>query len=97
MKHEQKVISIPRITAFQVDPTLTSIEAMVLRSMVAGKTDKQVCSELRMSPGWFLQMMRDLREKTGTANNFSLLAWARRQMHCGDQRIGEQERNARSA
>jgi DNA-binding CsgD family transcriptional regulator len=97
MKHQPKVISISRISGFRLDPTFTSEEAIILRALVAGKTGKQVCNLLRMPANLFLRLMRDLREKTGTANNLSLLVWAQRQMKNGDQRMERQERYARPA
>ena len=93
MKTEYKVISTNRIRGFQPDPTFTSEEAIVLRSLVAGKTDKQVRSALRMALLAFHGMMRDLRGKTGTSNNVSLLVWAQRHMKSGDQRVDRQERD----
>jgi DNA-binding CsgD family transcriptional regulator len=86
MKAEPKVINISRISGFLLDPTLTIEEAIILRALVAGKTDKEVCKDLRMSSGSFLRMMRDLWEKTGTANNLSLVVWAQRRMKNCDQR-----------
>jgi DNA-binding NarL/FixJ family response regulator len=97
MKREPKVININHNPAFRMDPTLTSEEAIVLRALAAGKTDKQVCNELRMAPDTFLRMMRDVREKTCTPNNLSLREWARLQMKGVDQRIDKQERFARPA
>ena len=95
MKKEPKVVSANRISGFKPDPTLTSEEAIVLRSLVAGKTDKQVRNALRMALLSFLGMMRDLRQKTGTSSNVSLLVWAQRHMKSGDQRVDRQERYAR--
>ncbi|MHB8755309.1 MAG: hypothetical protein ACYC92_10200 [Candidatus Acidiferrales bacterium] len=93
MKTECKVISTNRIAGFRPDPTFTSEEAIVLRSLVAGKTDKQVRNALRMALLAFHGMMRDLRGKTGTSNNVSLLVWAQRHMKSGDQRVERQERD----
>jgi len=95
MNKESKVIGTNRIAGFQPDPTLTSEEAIVLRALVAGKTDKQVRNALRMALLAFLGMMRDLRQKTGTSSNVSLLVWAQRHMKSGDQRVDRQERYAR--
>ena len=98
MKHQPKVISISPLSGFQPDPTFTGEEAIILRALVAGKTDKQVCDLLRMSSNLFLRLMRDLREKTGTTNNLSLLVWAQRRMKSGDRRVADrQERYARPA
>jgi DNA-binding CsgD family transcriptional regulator len=97
MKHQPKVISNSPISGFRLDPTFTSEEAIILRALVGGKTDKQVCDLLRMSSNLFLRLMRDLREKTSSTNSLSLLAWARRRMKSGDQRVDRQERYARPA
>jgi DNA-binding NarL/FixJ family response regulator len=87
MKRGLKVISIKRNPSFQLNPSLTGEEGIVLRALAGGQTDKQVCSNLRMNPTTFLRMMRDLREKIGTTDNISLIDWARRQIKDGDQRI----------
>ena len=97
MKHRPKVISTSPISGFRLDPTFTSEEAIILRALVGGKTDKQVCGLLRMSSNLFLRLLRDLREKTGTTDNLSLLVWAQRRMKSGDQRVDRQERYARPA
>jgi len=41
----------------------------------------------------FLGMMPDLREKTGTASNVSLLEWAQRHLKSGDQRVDRHEQD----
>jgi len=97
MKQEDKVISIKRTRAFRLDPTLTSEEAIVLRALAGGKSDRQVCNELGMAPETFLRMMRDVREKTSTADNLSLLEWAQEQMNGVDRRIARPERLGRPA
>lgn len=97
MKQEWKVVNINSSQGFRLDPTLTNEEAIVLRSLAAGKTDRQVCSDLRMAPDTFLRMMRDVREKTCTASDLSLREWAREQMKGIDQRIEKQERFGRPA
>jgi hypothetical protein len=45
-----------------------------------------------MDPTMFLRMMRDIREKIGTTDNISLIAWARQQIKDGDQRLDGRER-----
>jgi DNA-binding CsgD family transcriptional regulator len=95
MKLELKLISINRASAFQLDPSLTGAEAIVLRALVAGQTDRQVCNELRMSPMTFLRMMRGMRGKIGTTDNVSLIEWANRHVKGVDQRIDRPERSAR--
>ena len=87
MKHEPKVISIQRASAFRLDPILTGEEAIVLRALAGGLTDRQVCSQLRMHPDTYLRMMRDMREKTGKSDNVSLIAWAKERIQGVDQRI----------
>jgi DNA-binding CsgD family transcriptional regulator len=87
MKHEAKVISIQRVSSFRLDPILTGEEAIVLRALASGNTDRQVCSLLRINPDTYLRMMRDMREKIGTSDNVSLIAWAKERIHGGDQRI----------
>jgi DNA-binding NarL/FixJ family response regulator len=76
---------------------LTSEERIVLRALAAGRTDRHVCTELRMGPTTFLRMMREMREKIGAADNVSLVAWAKRKMKDIDQRIDKPERYARPA
>jgi hypothetical protein len=79
----------------RLDPALTGGEAIVLRSLVAGQTQRHVRKELRMSPAAFLGMMRDLREKIGTADDVSLIVWAKRKITDADQRIDRPERYSR--
>ena len=42
MEHRPKVISMQRRSAFQLDPTLTGEESIVLRALAAGRTDRQM-------------------------------------------------------
>jgi hypothetical protein len=97
MKQEPNLISIHRTLALRLDPTLTGEEAIILRALAAGQTDRQVCKELRMDPTRFLCMMRDMRGKIGMADNVSLIVWAKRQIKGVDQRIDRPERYARPA
>jgi DNA-binding NarL/FixJ family response regulator len=97
MKHKPNVISIQRGAAFQLDPSLTSDESIVLRALAAGRTDRQVCNDLRMDPTTFLLMMREMREKIGTTDNVSLIEWAKQRMKGVDQRIDKPDRCARPA
>jgi DNA-binding CsgD family transcriptional regulator len=87
MKHEPKVISIQHAAAFRLDAILTGEEAIVLRALAGGLTDRQVCHELRMNPNTFLTMMRDMREKIHMADNVSLIEWAKGRIKGVDQRI----------
>jgi DNA-binding NarL/FixJ family response regulator len=92
MKRVLNVIGIHSTPAFRLDPALTGEERIVLRALASGKTDKQVCKDLRMDPTIFLRMMRDIREKIGTTDNISLIAWATQQIKDGDQRLDGRER-----
>jgi hypothetical protein len=92
MKRE---IGIDRTSALRLDPTFTSEKAMIFRALAAGQTDRQVCNDLRTDPTTFLRMMRDMREKIGTADNLSLIEWAKRQIKGVDQRIVRPERYER--
>lgn len=87
MKHGAKVISIQHAFSLRLDPILTGEEAIVLRALAGGLTDRQVCNQLRMNPDTYLRMMRDMREKVGKSDNFSLIAWAKERIQGVDQRI----------
>jgi len=67
-------------------PEFTVEEAIVLRALAGGKSDKQVCTELRMPAGSFHRLFRELLEKTGATDHLSLLVWALRQMKSGESR-----------
>jgi DNA-binding NarL/FixJ family response regulator len=97
MTHEANVISIQSRSAFRPDPTLTSEEAIVLRTLAAGQAHRQVRNELGMKPATFLRRMREMREKIGATDNVSLIAWAKQQIRGVDQRIDKPERCARLA
>jgi DNA-binding NarL/FixJ family response regulator len=97
MKHEHNLISISRNSGFWLDPNLTSEESIILRALAGGRTDRQVCNDLRMDPTTFLRMMREMRAKIGTSDNVSLIAWAKRQIKDGDRRIDKPEEYARLA
>jgi len=79
------------------DPTLTSEEAIILRALVAGQTDKQIRISLRLPANSFFRVIRDLLEKTGTTSNVSLVVWAQRRMKNCDQRVASRERYERPA
>jgi DNA-binding NarL/FixJ family response regulator len=72
-------------------PSFTIEEAIVLRALTGGKTDKQVCTELRMPSSSFHRLLRDLCEKAGVADHLSLLVWALRQMKSGESRTGRRD------
>jgi DNA-binding NarL/FixJ family response regulator len=91
MKRATNLIVIQRTSALRLDATLTSEEAIVLRALAAGQTDRQVCNVLRMDPTTFLRMMRDMREKIGKSDNVSLIEWAKGHLRNVDQRIDKPE------
>jgi DNA-binding CsgD family transcriptional regulator len=97
MKREHKLIRINRAPGLRLDPALTSQESIILRALAGGRTDRQVCNDLRMDPTIFLSMMREMRQKIGTSDNVSLIAWAKRQIKDGDQRIDQSEGYSRLA
>lgn len=97
MKRAPNVISIQRTSNFRLDSSLSSEEAIVLRALVAGRTDREVCNVLRMDPTTFLRMMRDMREKIGKSDNVSLIEWAKEHIEGVDQRIAKTGRYARLA
>jgi hypothetical protein len=97
MKHGAKVISIQPASTFQLDPSLTGEEAIVLRALAGGLADRQVCSRLRMHPDFYLRMMRDMREKIGKSDNVSLIAWAKERIQGVDQHIDTAKRRTRFA
>jgi DNA-binding NarL/FixJ family response regulator len=97
MKHQHNLISISRNSGFHLDPTLTSEESIILRALAGGRTDRQVCTDLRMDPTIFLRMMREMRQKIGAVDNITLIAWAKQRIKGGDQRIDKRERFGRLA
>jgi DNA-binding CsgD family transcriptional regulator len=97
MKHGTEVISIQRASEFQLDPSLTGEEAIILRALAGGRTDRQLCSQLRMHPDVYLRMMRDMREKIGKSDNVSLIAWAKERIQGVDQRIDTAKGRSRIA
>ena len=72
-------------------PSFTIEEAIVLRALAGGKTDKQACTELRMPSSSFHRLLRDLCEKAGVADHLSLLVWALRQKKSGGRRTGHRD------
>jgi DNA-binding CsgD family transcriptional regulator len=87
VNRKPNLISMRRAPVLRLDPTLTSEEAIILRTLAGGHTDRQVCNELRMDPDTFLRMMREMREKVGMTDNVSLVAWAKQHLQGADQRI----------
>jgi diguanylate cyclase (GGDEF)-like protein/PAS domain S-box-containing protein len=90
-------INMPCGSAFRLNPAMTSEEAMVMRALSEGRTYTEVCKRLRMSAAAFSRTMSNMRDKTGTVDNTSLAAWAKRQIKDADQRIDRHERHARLA
>ncbi len=97
MKKQHNLISISRNSGFHLDPTLTSEESIILRALAGGRTDRQVCNDLRMDPTTFLRMMREMRQKIGAVDNITLIAWAKQRIKGGDQRIDKRESYGRLA
>jgi hypothetical protein len=87
MNCQSKAIGVRGKRGLRPDSTLTSEEAIILRALIAGKTERQVREDLRISGALFLRLMG----KTGAPNNLSLLVWAQRWMENGDQRVARQE------
>ena len=57
-------------------PRFTEEESIVMRAFAAGKSIKQICSELRIPQPLFCRLLRDLMEKTSTRGQTGLLNWA---------------------
>ena len=63
-------------------------ESIVMRAFVAGRSDRQVRTELRIPLQSFLRLVRNLMEKTGTRDRIGLLVWGLRGQ-CSDRRESE--------
>jgi DNA-binding NarL/FixJ family response regulator len=87
MNHEPRVVGGCSL-GFRLNPTLTSEESMILRGLVAGKTDQQVRKSLHISTSIFLRLLHDIWAKTGTATKPGLLLWGKRTTDASDQRVG---------
>ena len=72
---------------------LTEEESILMRALIAGHSQKQICRDLRMNSGMFYRLLRDLREKSGASDKIGLMVWGLRQAKNGDQRA--EERNLR--
>ena len=81
----------PQKLAEPQHPSFTIEETIVLRALAGGKTDKQVCTQLRIPSSSFHRLLRDLYEKAGVADHLSLLVWALRQMKSAESRIGHRD------
>jgi|GEM_PF-6651116 len=88
------LVPIPDVGAGS-EPTFTMEEGIVMRALVAGKTGKEICANLRLTTNLFHRLMRDLREKTETDTNLSLTIWAQRRMKNCDQRVNTRDRYER--
>jgi DNA-binding NarL/FixJ family response regulator len=97
VKRESRIVEIGYAPVLRPSPTLTSEERILLRGLVVGRTVRQIRKDLRMSAGTFFRAMREIREKTGAADDTSLIVWAKRQIQGADQRIDRHERHARLA
>jgi DNA-binding NarL/FixJ family response regulator len=97
MTNKHNLISIRRASGFHVDPNLTNQESIVLRALASGRTDRQVCNDLGVEATTFISMMREMRQKIGTSDNVSLIAWAKRQIKDGERRIDNPEGYGRLA
>jgi DNA-binding CsgD family transcriptional regulator len=72
-------------------PLFTAEESIVMRGVSAGKSDKQLCIELRLPLHSFQRLLRDLMAKTGTSDKIGLLVWALRQKQGTDSRENERD------
>ena|ERR1700677_4521900 len=57
-------------------PVFTVEESIVMRGVFAGKSDKQVCTSMRMPLRPFQELLRALMAKTGARDRIGLLVWA---------------------
>lgn len=86
-----------RLSVRRADPSFTAEEAIVLRALVGGKPDKQICSELRIPLGLFHRLLRDMHQKAGVADRLSLLVWALQRMEIGERRTSPRDGYPRPA
>jgi len=75
--------------AVRPDPTFNLEESIVLRAFATGKSNKQICQDLRMVPAAVFEVIRDLEEKTGTCDRTALLVWVLRRTQSVDSRKAE--------
>ena len=59
-------------------PRFTGEETILLRSLAARSTIKQIGRQLRLSPTALLRQLSDLRRRVCVADDIELAAWARR-------------------
>ena len=81
----------PQDSASRPRPLFTSEESILMRGVSAGKSDKQLCIELRLPLQSFQRLLRDLMVKTGTSDKIGLLVWALRQKQGADSRANERD------
>ena len=74
-----------------VDPIFTLEESIVMRAFASGKSDKQVCSELRIPLQSFHRLLRNLMDKTGARDRVGIQVWALRKKQCADSRGVERD------
>jgi DNA-binding CsgD family transcriptional regulator len=79
--------------ASSIGVPLTQEESILMRALIAGNSQKQICKDLRIDSGMFYRLLRGLREKTGAVDKIGLEVWGLRQAKNGDQRT--EERNLR--
>ena len=88
-RHQKPSASITnglRNSAPGVDSTFTVEESIVMRAFASGKSDKQVCIELRIPLQAFHRLLRNLMEKTGARDRIGIQVWALRKNQCADSR-----------
>jgi DNA-binding CsgD family transcriptional regulator len=85
----------PQDSASRPHPLFTVEESILMRGVSAGKSDKQLCIELRLPLHSYQRLLRDLMAKTGTSDKIGLLVWALRQKEGADSRANERDYNWR--
>lgn len=81
----------------RADPSFTAEEAIVLRALVGGKTNKQIRSELRIPLGLFHRLLRDMHKRAGVTDRLSLIVWALQRMEIGERRASSRDGYLRPA
>src|SRR3984957_9418037 len=81
----------PQDSASRRYPLFTVEESILMRGVSAGKSDKQLCIELRLPLQSFKRLLRDLMVNTGTSDKIGLLVWALRQKQGADSRANERD------
>jgi DNA-binding CsgD family transcriptional regulator len=91
LQQTARAIKAPAGSASGPHPLFTVEESIVMRNVSAGKSDKQLCIELRLPLPSFQRLLRDLMAKTGTSDKIGLLVWALRQKQGADSRENERD------